>query len=46
VKLTLNLTKYLNKEAVTSTIPFLCKLSHSDDKDKEFIRQIIEEKGL
>lgn len=46
VKLTINLTKYLNKEAITSTIPYLCRLSHCDGQDKEFIKQIIEENGL
>lgn len=35
VKLTINLTKYLNKEGITSTIPFLCRLAHCDDNSKE-----------
>lgn len=46
VKLTINLTKYLSKDSMNSPLSFLCRLVLYDSKERGFIRQFVEEKGL
>ena len=46
VKLTINLTKYLNKDSMNSPLSFLCRLVLYDSKERGFIKQFVDEKGL
>lgn len=46
MKLTINLTKYLTKDSINSPLSFLCRLVLYDSKERAFVKQFVEEKGL
>jgi fused-like protein len=46
VKLTINYTKYLTKDSMNSPLSFLCRLVLYDSKEKGFVKQFVDEKGL